>query len=119
MDTRPADLFTPAEREAAEAFIFQRLAQLGAPADVVQATRSHLNFLEVAEAAHERLRQAEPRLFEAWDDLALMDPGTPREAIEAWIAAAYREPAAAYHLGFAQAVILQRIELQAVTGRDS
>lgn len=118
MNTQPAELFTPEQRLAAEAFIFERLAELGAPAEVVRATRAHMNFLEVSDAAHRRLREAAPELFQAWDDLSLMDPLTTREDIDAWIASAMHEPAAAYHLGFAQAVILQRIELQVITGRD-
>lgn len=106
---------------ACEALLHASQAAWSSP-DTDKATRSHLNLIEVAievaEAAHERLREAAPALYDAWDDLALLDPGTPREEIDAWIAAAMHEPAAAYHLGFAQAVILQRIELQAVTGRD-
>lgn len=116
--TGPGELLTPAEREAAEAFIFQRLAQIGAPAEVIASTRAHLDFLEVAEAAHRRLRLADAGLFEAWDDLNPLDPLTPRAAIESWISAAKDQPAAAYHLGFVQAVILLHIELQTITGRE-
>lgn len=118
MTTRPQELFTPAERAAAERVIFQRLAQLGAPADVIQATRAHMTFLEVGETAHKRLREAAPALYEAWDDLSLLDPLTSRAEIDAWIAAAQHEPAAAYHLGFAQAVVMLRIQMVAITGRD-
>lgn len=117
MTTRPEELFTPAERAAAEALIFQRLQQLGAPADVIQATRAHMTFLEVGESAHKRLREAAPDLYRAWDDLSLLDPGTTRSEIDAWIAAAQHEPAAAYHLGFAQAVVMLRIQLASMTGR--
>lgn len=119
MNTQPAELFTPAEREAAEAFIFSRLAQLGAPADVIAATQAHLNNMEVAEAANARLKSAAPRLYEAWDDLHPLDlQTTPRADLDAFIALAKDEPAAAYQIGFVQALMLVRIDLQAVTGRD-
>lgn len=118
MNTQPGELFTPEERIAAERLIFARLGQLGAPQEVITATQAHLTNLEVADAAHRRLRQASPGLLEAWDDLSLLDPLTRRAAIEAWIAAAKDEPAAGYHLGFAQAVLLLRIQLGEITGRD-